>query len=376
MTLQDKLDLKRIINAAGKMTALGGSAVSPEVAAAVAEAAQGHIEMETLMIKAGEYIARILGAEAAVPTSGAAAGIAISVAATIAGDNLAKVQRLPESSGRNQIVLMKGHAINFGAPVVSMIRLGGGVPVEAGSVNHCSRGQIEEMITENTAALIYVKSHHAVQKGMESLEGCIGVAQRRGVPLIVDAAAEEDLSVYPRMGIDLTCFSGSKAILGPTSGFIVGKRDLVRACLFQYHGIGRPMKVGKESIAGLIVALERYGGVTPEKAAALKEKATYVADELKGLPGVDVSLAKDEAGREIWRTEIRIRPESAGMTATEVAQALEQGNPTIYTRNHYLNVGTILVDPRPIADGDEKVIVRRLREILLQRESSSKHKGS
>lgn len=364
MSFYQKLGLKRIVNAAGKMTALGGSAVSPEVAKAMSEAAQAHVELDALLRKSGEYIAKMLGAEGAVVTTGAASGVCISTAAVVAGTDYAKIQNLPQSAGKNQIVIMKGHCVNFGGPVTSMIRLGGGVPVEVGQVNSCMVDHLKGAFNENTAALMYVKSHHAVQKGVVSLEDCIKAAHEFGVPIIVDAAAEEDIWAYPKMGIDLTAFSGSKAILGPTSGLIVGRKDLTDACRMQYHGIARPMKVGKEGIVGIIAALEAYGGVTPERTAELRGKAEYVAGELKGITGVSAAVVQDEAGRAIFRAEVTIDEKAAGLSAMQVAKLLSSGDPAIYTRNHYANVGIILVDPRPLAEGEEKVVAHRLKEIF------------
>jgi L-seryl-tRNA(Ser) seleniumtransferase/D-glucosaminate-6-phosphate ammonia-lyase len=279
---------------------------------------------------------------------------------------MAKIEMLPESSTRNQIVLMKGHSVNFGAPVTSMIRLGGGHPVEVGSVNLCSKDQLRNAIAADTAALLYVKSHHAVQKGMVPLDAFIEVAHKHDLPVIVDAAAEEDLSSYPAIGVDLTCFSGGKAILGPASGIIVGKSALVRACRLQYRGIGRAMKVGKEAVAGLVKALETYCGNSGEERRDTMAVAEYIARELTGISGVVASVVKDESGRKIWRTEVRIDPLIAGFSAASVVDKLVRGDPAVYTRNHYLGTGVILVDPRPLADGEEKIVVERLKETLIR----------
>ena len=73
-----------VVNAAGKMTALGGTAQSPEVAAAQAAAAQGHVDLAALRAMAGRRIAELTGAEAASIVPGAAAGIVVSVAACVA----------------------------------------------------------------------------------------------------------------------------------------------------------------------------------------------------------------------------------------------------------------------------------------------------
>jgi D-glucosaminate-6-phosphate ammonia-lyase len=357
--------LRQVINASGKMTALGASAVHPAVGAVLAAAAGDYVVIDELYAAAGERIAQATGAEFAVPTIGAASGIAISVAACIAGTDIGAIERLPLSDGRpNEIVLPKGHAVHFGGSVVQMMRLGGGVPVEAGHANLVTAAHIESAITERTAALFYCKSHHAVQKGMVSLAEMIQIGQRLGIPVIVDAAAEEDLRKYVAMGADLVLYSGGKAIGGPTSGFICGKRALVEACVMQYKGVGRAMKVSKEAVAGLLAAIERY-----EKrdlhAEAQRDKARmeWLVEQLAGVPGVKARLTRDEAGREIYRASVEILPES-GKTAAEIVKALEAGDPAIYTRNHQVNLGIINIDPRPMLPGQEKILLERLLAIL------------
>lgn len=357
--------LRQVINASGKMTALGATAVAPEVAEALARGAQEYVVMDELLAAAGARIARATGAEAAVPTIGAAAGIAIATAACVAGADPAAIEALPDSLGRpNEVVLPKGHSVHFGAPVTQMIRLGGGRPVEAGHANLVTADHVEGAISDRTAALFYCKSHHAVQKGMVALEELIAIGRRRGVPVVVDAAAEEDLRRYIGMGADLVIYSGGKAIGGPTSGFICGRRDLVAACAMQYAGIGRAMKVSKEAIAGLLTALDLYEKRDAAAAARRdRERMEWLAGELNRIPGLRARVIQDEAGREIYRASVEVLP-GAGITAAELVRKLEDGDPAIYTRNHRLNLGIISIDPRPLRPGQEEIILARVREIL------------
>jgi len=357
--------LRQVINASGKMTALGATAVAPEVAEALARGAQEYVVMDELLAAAGERIARATGAEAAVPTIGAAAGIAIATAACVAGTDLAAIEALPDSLGRpNEVVLPKGHSVHFGASITQMIRLGGGKPVEAGHTNLVTAAHLECAITDRTVALFYCKSHHAVQKGMPGLPEIIAIGRRHGLPVVVDAAAEEDLRRYVSMGADLVIYSGGKAIGGPTSGFICGRRDLVKACAMQYAGVGRAMKVSKEAIAGLLTAIDLYERKDVH-AAAQRDKARmeWLVDQLNQIPGLKARLIQDEAGREIYRASVAVLPE-AGITAAEMVRRLECSNPAIYTRNHQLNLGIINIDPRPLLPGQEEVILARFREIL------------
>lgn len=109
--------------------------------------------------------------------------------------------------------------------------------VEVGSSNLSARWQLESAITGNTAALLYVKSHHCVQKGMLSIDDFVQVAQANHLPLIVDAAAEEDLRGWVASGADMVIYSGAKAFNAPTSGFITGKKTWIAACKAQHQGL-------------------------------------------------------------------------------------------------------------------------------------------
>src|SRR5215208_6427433 len=167
--IYEQLGVPRAINAAGKLTALGGSVLHPEVIAAMEAAARSHVDLQELRLAAGREIARLLEAEAACVVAGAAAGIAVSVGAAIVGQDQAAVWRLPLADGRpNEVQIQTGHWVNFGAPVEQMVRLAGGVPLPVGWANNVPRAALEATMTERTAALLFVQSHHAVRKGMLS----------------------------------------------------------------------------------------------------------------------------------------------------------------------------------------------------------------
>jgi uncharacterized pyridoxal phosphate-dependent enzyme len=362
-SLFENFGLKKIINASGKMTALGASAVTDEIANALKEAAQDYVDIDELMEYAGKVIAQHTGAEDGCPTVGAAAGIAISTASVIAGKSLSLIERMPNSDGlKNEFIIQKGQNVHFGGSIDQMIRLGGGRIVEVGSANKVESDHIEEAITEKTAALIYIKSHHAVQKGMQSVETMINIAQKHNIPLIIDGAAENDFAKYIAMGADIVIYSGGKALEGPTSGFICGKKEYMEACRKQYKGIGRAMKVGKESISGLIVALNLY----PFKDAGVDSqisRMTHLCDVLNQVEGLSCTIKQDEAGRPIYRAQIEVQKQ-AGISAEDLLHQLESGNPAIYLRHHYVNVGILSVDPRPLLTGQEDIIAERIISII------------
>ncbi|GHD68446.1 D-glucosaminate-6-phosphate ammonia lyase [Jeongeupia chitinilytica] len=363
MNIYERIGLKRVINACGKMTILGVSAVDRTVMDEVAEAASNYVEIDTLIDRVGELISTHTGAEDSCVTSSASAGIAISVAAVISKGDPNLVERLPDSSGlANEVILLKGHSVNYGAPVTTMVRLGGGVPVEVGQANESEAFHVASAITGRTAAILYVKSHHAVQKGMVPLAEMIRIAHEHGLPLIIDAAAEEDLKKYVAAGADLVIYSGAKAIDAPTSGFITGRKALIGACKAQYHGIGRPMKIGKECMLGLVKALDRYAVHKHDGRADIPALEAAIA-EVNGIRGLSAELEQDEAGREIYRARVRVHADVLGVDAAAIEAQLRGGSPAIYTRKYYLNAGVFSIDPRPLQGDDLAVIVARLRQL-------------
>ena len=156
--IYQRLGLKRVINACGKMTILGVSAVSPEVMQATAEAAGSFVEIDKLVDRTGQLVSTHTGAEDSYITSCASAGIAIAVAAVITRGEPDRVALMPDSSGMaNEVLMLRGHNIDYGAPITSAIRLGGGRVVEVGQSNLAARWQLEKTISERTAALLFVK---------------------------------------------------------------------------------------------------------------------------------------------------------------------------------------------------------------------------
>jgi L-seryl-tRNA(Ser) seleniumtransferase/D-glucosaminate-6-phosphate ammonia-lyase len=364
-TVYQQFGVDNVINAAGKMTALGGTAQSDAVARAQAAAAQSHVDIETLRRRAGELVARYTGAQAASITSGAAAGIAISAAACITGTHVDRVLRVPNTDGlRRRVLLQAGHAINFGASVTQMIELGGGRPEIIGWANSVPKALLDAALTAHAdiVAMVYVQSHHSVQEQMIPLMDCIGAAHRNHVPVIVDAAAEQDLERYIELGADLVTYSGGKAIGGPTVGFIAGRHDLIEACELQQRGIARAMKVGKEQIVGLLVALEHYAHRDPAADRARQSALVgMMMVRLSGVVGLRIYSKPDEAGRGIERLALE---RSDGGDIRELVKHLAAGSPSIRTRNHHLDDGIVLIDPREIDEFQVPVITDRIRKFF------------
>lgn len=359
--------LRPVINASGRMTKLGVSTISKGVGETLVEAAGNYVVIDDLYAWAGKRIGEMIGTEDACVTSSASAGIALAVASLICGNSLQKVQHLYDilpDTPKREVILLKGQNVDFGAPIALMAQAGGAKIVEAGYANGSRPGDIEAAVNEQTLAVLFVKSHHCVQKEMVDARTVIELTRRLGVPCIVDAAAEEDLKAYAAMGADFVCYSGAKAIEGPTSGFVACRTtELADNMRLQYKGIGRTMKVGKECTMGLVKAIEEYlaGGKT--QAVSLEDLERFAA-KTGEIGGLKTSIIQDEAGREIYRCKIDFEPGRYGLNAKEAVKALQEGDVAVYTRDYQANNGSVAIDPRPLNSIEElDTIYRRLLEI-------------
>ncbi|MBU5360819.1 DgaE family pyridoxal phosphate-dependent ammonia lyase [Enterococcus raffinosus] len=357
----DKFGLKEVINASGKMTILGVSKVSENVLAAQRFGGEHFFEMSELFIQTGAYLAKLLKVEDAQIVSSASAGIAQSVAAIIGQGSLYHVYHpYTDRIKKREILVPKGHNVDYGTPVEVMVELGGGEVVEAGYANGCSAEQMEMMITDNTAALLYIKSHHTVQKSMLTVADAAAVAKKYGLPLIVDAAAEEDLYKYTQAGADLVIYSGAKAIEGPSSGLVIGTAKYIEWVRLQGKGIGRAMKIGKDNILGFTQALEDRLQNGSESGESMKQRLLPFIEELNKIEGLEAKTVQDGAGRDIYRASVKVQNKSA----KEVINALKAENPAIYTREYQANNGIIEFDIRAVNEEELGKIITRLNEIM------------
>jgi uncharacterized pyridoxal phosphate-dependent enzyme len=363
--IRERLGLSPIINAAGTMTALGASIMVPEAIAAMADIAPEFVEIEDLQRIASRVIARLTGAEAGCVTASSAAGITLAIAAAMTGSDLAAIERLPSTTGpKHEVPIQAGHMVNYGAPVEQAIRLAGATPVAVGSASGAALYQLEGAFSAHTAAALYVVSHHTVQYGLIPLDAFAAACHRQGVPVIVDAASEYDLRGFLGSGADLVIYSGHKFLGGPTSGIIAGRKDLVRAAFLQNRGIGRGMKVGKESIAGLIAALEVW---EQRDHAAIRARERAALDlwmrTLDAFPAVHAAIVPDPTGNPLDRLQVRAAP-GADFTVRDLAAALQAGDPPVIVRDDEIDRGFFELDPCNLHPGEAEIVAWRLADIL------------
>ena len=373
MGVYQKLGVKTKINAVGNGTAIGGSIMAPEVIAAMQEASQNFIDLNELLAKAGQYIADVVGVEACYITSGAAGGVLISTAACMTGKDWAKVHQLPDTQGMKNEVIMQVMQRNY---YELMVREAGAKLVEIGLANTTNSWHLEAALNEQTAAIIHFVAYSPPQD--LPLEEVIKIAHKRDVPVVVDAAAEfpsfSILREYIDMGADLVIFSGGKGIRGPqSSGLILGRKDLIEACAMNgspYHGVGRPCKVGKEEIIGLVTAIELFSDPEYER----KElegwhlRTGYIVETLSDLSHVTVEsgFPKDFAGVQVNPGIVPVAVvtwdnQAIPLTKEKAASALLEGDPGIYVAT---SRDGIVIAPHTLLPGEERIVAERVGAVL------------
>jgi D-glucosaminate-6-phosphate ammonia-lyase len=365
--LHERYDLTRVINLSGPLTVYGTGRSSQRVAQVAAEALQHEWVIEELAARASDVIARWSGTDAGMLTASSASGIALTSAACMTGTDFGRVRQLPDTNGmKNEVVIQKGHCVEFGAPIEQMIRVSGARVVEIGTVNQTRISDLEHALNENTAAGMFVISHHTVQYGYIQLQEFVETCHARGVPVIVDGAAQaHQVQRIAESGADLIVVSGQKYLDAPTSGIVCGRKEYVEATALQNKGIGRAMKLGKEGMFGTIAALEEWMETDREDwVAHQREKADYLVRKLEGIPAINVSVVQDQAGQPVSRVRIDIDRDHSPVSAEQVCRKLEKGSPTVRPRGHHSDEGRFLLEPNHASLEELDLTAGRLHAIL------------
>ena len=393
MSIYDRFGVRTIINAKGPSTRLSGGFFDAEVSAAMTEAGAYCVDMAELQAGASKVIAEVTGAEAGIVTSGAAAGLLLGTAACMAGLDSGKMGRLPDTRGMKNEVIMVRSQRNF---YDHAVRTTGAQLIEVGlpdryagaGVRDAEAWEIEDAISDRTAAVFYVVGGNA----QPPLPEVARVAHQHSVPVIADAAGQlppaSNLRRFLSEGADLVAFSGGKAIGGPQgSGILAGKRDMIASALLQQldldifweqwappkalidkdrlkgapqHGIGRPCKVGKESIIGLLVALQRFAAESDE--ARSRRFHGLMQRLYAALSGVDHARVQLTGGA-MPKLELQLAKE-APRTALDLCIELERGDPSVHADPSRVRSGIVVFSPWCMRDEDPEKIAARVKPLL------------
>ena len=363
--IRAELGLRPIVNASGTMTVLGASIMVPQAVAAMAAIAGEFVEIEALHQAASQMVAQATGGEAGFITASCSSAITLAVAGAITGERLLAIERLPDTTGlRNEVLVQTGHLVGYGASLQQSIAITGARVVSVGTVSGARAYQLDEAVTANTACAVFVVSHMTVQHAMLPLEEACRICRAKGIPVIVDAASEYDLRGFLARGADLVVYSGHKFLGGPTSGIVAGKAALVHAASLQNRGIGRGMKVGKESIAGVMAALQAWMQRDHAAVRARESEALALWQAcLQEFAEVRCERVPDPTGNPLERLRVRVLPPGR-WSARTLADALAAGDPPVMVRDYQTDLGYFDLDPCNLHPGEEHTVARQLLAVL------------
>jgi uncharacterized pyridoxal phosphate-dependent enzyme len=368
------LGLRPVINCATTYTRLGGSIMAPHVAQAIADSARTFVNVFDLHEALGRRLAELTHNEAAYVSNGAAAGLTLATAAAITGEDPALMARLPNdlSGMKNEVVVHRSQRNWYDIAV----RQTGVKLVEIGHTLETNPWELEAAITDRTAAVVYFAGAH-LNRFTLPLKQVVEIAHARGVPVIVDAAAQvppvSNLWHFTQNdGADVAIFSGGKNLAGPqNTGLVVGTQKMIAAMRLNgppHQRIGRGMKTSKEAMIGLLAAVEH--ALARDEQAELDAwngsvDRWFDAWTERAPVGVDVWRSDiNEAGEPIPRVLMRFH-EHAPWTRDGVIDALRAGDPIIEVVVDSPN--SIAFSPHLLQDGDEEHVGRVVNELLLRR---------
>ena len=363
-----ELGVRTFINAAGTYTALTASLPHPEVIKAINYAALQFVKLEELQDRVGERLAELLKCEGAMVTSGAFSAITLGTAGVITGSDSEKADRIPtDMTGlKTEVIRQKSHRVGYD----HAIRNAGVKIIEVET-----RKELEASINEKTAMMWFL--NYGNPDGKIKDAEFVEIGKKYKIPTMNDCAADvppaENLWKYTQMGFDLVCFSGGKGLRGPQSaGLLLGRKDLIQAARKNAppngSTVGRGMKVNKEEILGMLVAIEVYLNRDHQADWSLwVNQIKLINDAALSIPGVTTENHIPEIANHVPSIRLKWDTKKVKITPDEMRDALRKGHPSIETvgGSESIDITTWQLIP-----GEERTVAKRIKEILQQASSS------
>lgn len=358
-----ELGIRTFINAAGTYTTLTASLMQPEAMDAINYASTRFVNLIQLQDATGARIAELIGCEAAMVTSGAASALTLGTAACMTGKNRDFVRQIPDVTGiKHEVIIQKSHRYGYDRAVKNC----GTKFIEVETAE-----ELERAVNDRTALMLFFNANNNVGKIKD--EEFVRLGKKHNVPTFNDAAADvppvENLSKYTKMGFDLVTISGGKGLRGPQSaGLLLGRKDLIEAARMNAwpssDTIGRGMKVNKEEVLGMMIAVESY--VKRDHAAEWREfekRVKAVADGVASVPSVKTEQFVPEIANAVPHLRITWDQSAVKLTPKEVVQKLRDGEPSIELRpggaRDAIEVAVWMLQP-----GEAQIVAKRIREVL------------
>jgi uncharacterized pyridoxal phosphate-dependent enzyme len=367
-SIYESIGVRPIINCKGTFTIISGSQSLPEVKKAMEEASRHYVQMDELMEAVGQRLAEITKAEWGIVTAGCSAAITNATAACIAGSNPERMQRLPNLQGLKNEIIMAKYSRNVYDHAARML---GTTIVEVNSAE-----ELERAFNARTAMVLIFSSPPAEQ-GPLSIENTCRIAKGKGVPVLIDAAAEV-LTIpnhHLRRGATMVAYSGGKCLRGPQcAGLLLGQKDYVRAAWANsapHHAFGRSLKVAKEEIMGMLAAVEMWAKRDQDAEwKAWEAWLAYISDRVTKIPGVTTEYVQP-VDLSNHAPQLRILWDAASLrvTGTEVMNTLSERNPRIFLagakgRRPDEMASSVSIMPYMMQPEDHKMVAEALYQLL------------
>ena len=357
-----ELGIRTFINAAGTYTGMTGSLMHDYVVDTIRDTSTEFCLLTELQDKVGEKIAGLTHAEAAVVTSGAFSALTLGIAGIMTGADEKKAFALPNVSGtdiRHEVIMQKTHVIDYNHAFVNA----GCKIVEIETAE-----QLDQAVNEHTAALHFLNI--AADKGTIKHEEWVALGKKHNVPTTIDIAADvppvSNLWKFNEMGFHFVAVSGGKAIRGPQSaGLLLGKKEVIAGARMNMppHGanVGRGMKVNKEEILGMYVALDHF--MKLDHAAEFekwKKAIGLIESAVKSVKGANARIYVPELGN-ITPT-LDLTWDKPDVKAKDIQERLRNGTPSIEVISK--DEKSITITVWMMKPGEEKIVAKRLKEDL------------
>ncbi len=357
-----ELGIRTFVNAAGTYTAMTASLMHDEVVETIKQGAKKFAMLDEVQDKVGEKIAELCHAEAATVTAGCWSALVLGTAGVLTGMDMKKVAQLPDVTGmKSEVIVQKGHNIGY----VHALTNTGVIIVEIETVQ-----ELEKAINEKTAMMWFLNSNAPLGKIQH--EEWVAIAKKHKIPTMIDMAADvppvSNLWKYNDLGFDLVCISGGKAMCGPQSaGILMGRKDLIAAARLSAPprggNIGRGMKVNKEEILGMYVALEKY--INQDHDAEWKmweSKIDTIVTSVNSIEGVITEVSVPPIANHTPLLFIKWDESKVKTTNKDLMLKLRNGSPSIEVMANGTGINiTVFM----LQEGEEKIVAKRVREELL-----------
>jgi len=370
--------VRPVVNCCGIYTDLGGSVLSDTVWGAAAELNRSYIRMTELLTAAGAMIASLVGAESARVTPGASSAIALSVAATMTGNDGARWEQLPDTSGmKSKVLIARSHSRRY--KYASCVRMPGARLLEAGPEDRFDLDALLQAVREDVACA-FVPAHLLDGfSGVSQLSTLIERVHRVGIPVVVDAAylsyPIELLREFARCGADLCCFS-AKYFFGPNAGgFVSGRRELIEIVSGldftgfesgRFRTFGRPFKMNRYDVATTALALREWVGLDHAKRwQRYADSVARIAQSVPRRTGLRAEPRLFTMSEELVTGSsvncLALTFDNCGCTAGSVAARLEAGDPIVAT---IVQADTLIVAVDALLAGQDVLVAQRLARAL------------